>query len=297
MRRLTTALLALSLLVAAPQSAGAQLPVTDGANLAARLVEYAMQGLQYAEQIASAASLAEQVTQLDDQIEHLRDAANGRVAALSQAFAQLSSDPASLLRDGGVNWTGRLSGDSPGLVQALLQMDGSSLVDHLQGELDAADAVGETDLLNLYPGDPNRGTRLAGQWRTRREAGDRIRAADFASAEAAGRIATLLDNAQQRLAGRRAQAQLSNTALQQAMVANQLTAAEVDLGLAQLLAIQAQQEALQRHEAELIERERLQQWVQRERDRLASLQALQAAEENRRAANRTFLLLPTRHGN
>lgn len=294
-RTLAPALLVAAASAASPRPAQAQWVVWDPTNFGQAVARYALQGSQYATQllelreaINTVTNLGRRIAQADSLISHQKDAANGRIAALTSSFTALTSDPASLLKNAGVSWANSLSGTSPQLVDALVNMDGNSLVTHLQGELQAADAVSDADLLSLYP-NPVRGTQLAEAWRTGRESGDRIRAADFAAAEAAGRVATLLDNAQQRLDGRRAQGQLSHTALQQAQVANQLTRAEIDLATAQLAAVQTQQEALARHEAELQARQRLARWVQRERDRQVSLGALLAAEEARRAAARDAL--------
>lgn len=287
-----------ALFAAAPASA--QLPVTDGANLAARAGEIVTQGLQYAEQVQSARSLVEQVAQLTRQIArldstytHLRDAANGRVGPLTQAFTALSGADASTLLDANFGaWRGRLRGDADDIVTAVEQMQDGSLSDFILNELDAADVITRPDLLTLYPADPARGARLADDWTRARERGDRIRAADLATAEAAGRLTALLEDAQTDIDGRRGQATLSHTALQQAHVANQLTAAEIDFALAQLLAVQAQQTALERTEAELQARADLERWAQREQARRTQLQQFQAAEQGRRAAARQWGRLP-----
>ena len=138
--------------------------------------------------------------------------------------------------------------------------------DYLLTELDAADAITDTDLLGLYPAGDARGTRIAADWTAARERGDRRRVPDLATAEAAGRLFALLEDAQTDIDGRRGQGELSHTALQQAQIANQLTAAEIEFARVQLLAIQAQQDALARHEAELQARTELERWVQREQD-------------------------------
>ena len=295
MRRFITALLVLPILLAAPQPASAQLamPVIDAANVAQAILTYKRLKKQLEEHVRTASRLRTRTTQAINQIRHLRDAANGRIGALRQSFSALSSDPVDLLLNADFGtWRTRLGGDSGDLVAALEDMQDGSLSAFLLDELNAADVISDADLLALYP-DTARGTQLAEAWRDGRESGDRVRAADYATAEAAGRVAAALSSAQTAVAGRRAQSQLSNTALQQAVVANQLTAAEVDLALAQLLAIQAQQEALHRHEAELIERRRLQQWVQRERDAQVRAQTYRNAEAGRRVGYRSaFRLRP-----
>ena len=289
-------LLALCTLVPA-RPARAQIPVTDGVNLAARLVEYAMQGLQYAENIQTVRNLVQQVQQLDDQIDHLRDAANGRIAALAATVTSFTSAPASLLRDIGVSWDAGFTPGSRDLLAAVMDMDGSSLVNYLQSELDAADVVGEADLLNLFPTDPDRGVALAERWNEQRERAERLRVADFATAEAAGRVTQQLEDAQGSIDLLRTNGNASTTALQQAALASQLTDSEINLAVAQLLALESQKTALQRQEQELAARQRLERWVQREQLRQNELQSILDAEESRRVAHRGLLRLPTRHGN
>ena len=303
MRRNPVCTLAPALLVAAasaasPRPAQAQWVVWDPTNFGQAVARYALQGSQYATQllelreaINTVTNLGRRIAQADSLISHQKDAANGRIAALTSSFTALTSDPASLLKSAGVSWANSLSGTSPQLVDALVNMDGGSLVTYLQAELQAADNVSEAELRTLYPSNLARGTQLAEAWRTGRESGDRIRGGDFLAADAAGRVAALLDNAQQRLAGRRGQGQLSHTALQQAQVANQLTQAEIDLATAQLLVIQAQQDAIARQQAELVERQRLEQWVQRERDAQARTRTYLADEDAREAAYRDALRL------
>ena len=302
MRRFHPRSIALAALIAAgtassPQTATAQFVVFDPSNLGQQIVGYALQGLEYAEATQAVINLGRQIQQLDDQIDHLRDAATGRIAAMTAAFTQLSSDPASLLKDVGVGWATDFTGSSADLLDEILDMDGGSLVTHLTGELRAADVVGEADLLGLYAQEPDRGVALAEAWARRRESADRVRAGDFATAEAAGRVTALLANAQTSIAGRRGQSNLSTTALQQAQVANQLTEAEINVALAQLLAVQAQQSILERQEQELIARQRLERWVAAEAAWQIELQELQDAEDGRVAEYRRWLRLPERHGN
>ena len=301
--------LALAVLIAAasastPQTAKAQFVVWDPGNFAqavtdqvTRIAQYALQGLEYAEAVQGVANLVRQVQQLDDQIAHLRDAAAGRIGPLTSAFSALATADASLLLnvDFGA-WRNQLSGTSNALATALGDMDNTSLSDYLLTELNAADVVTDVDLLGLYPGDPARSNQLAADWTEARERADRLRVADLATAEAGGRLFTLLEDAQIDIDGRRGQAQLSHTALQQAQIANQLTAAEIEFARAQLLGIQAQQDAIARHEAELLARQRLAEWFQQEQARSAQLQQFQAAEEARRAAARQWGRLCERPG-
>ncbi len=286
MRRFATAaLIAAGLLASSPRPASAQWVVFDPTSWAQSLVDYTMQGLQYAEALTTVRNLIRQVAQLDSTYTHMKDAANGRIGQLTDAFSALSSADASLLLDADFGtWRNRLAGTSNNLVGALEDMDGTSLSDYLLNELAAADAVTDTDLLGLYPPGDARGSRIAAAWTDGRQRGDRRRVPDLATAEAAGRLFALLEDAQTDIDGRRGQGELSHTALQQAQIANQLTAAEIEFARAQLLAIQAQQDALARHEAELQARAELERWLQREQDAQQRAQDIAAAAAARSAA-------------
>ena len=291
--------LALAVLIAAaaastPQTAKAQFVVFDPANLGQAVVdytmrglEYAMQGLEYAEAVQGVIHLGRQIAQLDSTFAHMRDAANGRIGQLTDAFAALSSADASLLLDADFGaWRNRLTGTSNDLATALEDMEDASLADYLLAELDAADVISAADLLGLYPNNPNRGLQLSNAFQEQRQRSDRLRVADLATAEAAGRLTTLLEAAQDDIDGRRGQGELSHTALQQAQIANQLTAAEIEFARAQLHAIQAQQAAIARHEAELLQRQRLDRWFQEETAAAAQRGTIRLAEEGRRAQHR-----------
>ena len=282
-------------LAARPAPTAAQFVVVDPANLSqavadqiTRAAQYVLQGLQYAEDVQSAARLAQQITQLDDTFNHMRDAANGRVGQLISGFNQLSTADAQTLLDADFGtWRNQLSGSSTQLAAELSSMNGSSLSDFMVTELAAAADVTEPQLRALFPNNPNVSAELAADWVNARERADRIRAADLATAEAAGRVTALLQAAQVDIDGRRGQGQLSHTALQQAQLANQLTAAEMDVALAQLQAIQAQQAALAHHEAELLYRTRMAEWLAREQAAQGRAVTYATGAEQRRAAWQT----------
>ena len=294
-RLLPAAALALAALSAQPRPADAQFVVWDPGNFAGaaahqitRVAQYTLQGLQYAEDVQSAARLAQQITQLDDTYNHMLDAANGRVGQLLSGFNQLSTADAQTLLDADFGaWRNQLSGSSTQLAAELSSMNGSSLSDFLVTELAAAADVTEPQLRALFPNNPTASAELAADWADARERADRIRAADLATAEAAGRVTALLQAAQADIDGRRGQGQLSHTALQQAQLANQLTAAEMDVALAQLQAIQAQQAALAHHEAELLYRTRMAEWLAREQAAQARAATYSGGAEQRRAAWQT----------
>ena len=274
-----------------PRRAAAQFVVWDPGNFAqavtdqiTRVAQYALQGLDYAESVQAVLNLAEQIRQLDETYTHLQDAANGRIGQLTSAFQQLSDADASTLLDADFgSWKSRLSGSSQDIADALGGMDGESLSSFLLDDLAAATDVNVGALRGLFPDNTQLGDSMAVQWERGRERGDRIRAADLATAEAAGRVTELLRAAQVDIDGRKGQGELSHTALQQAQIANQLTAGEMQVALAQLEAIRVQQAALTRHEAELLHRARLARWVEIERAAQQRATGYRASIEARRA--------------
>ena len=296
-RLLAAAAIVAAGIVAQPRSAAAQFVVWDPGNFAqavadqvTRVAQLAQQALELAEAVQGVTHLATQIAQLDSTYAHMQEAAMGRVGQLTAPFTNLSTaDAQTLLNADFGSWQNRLSGTSGDVAAALASLDGSSLSDFLVTELDAADAVGDADFRGLFPNNQAASDEMADAWTAAREHGDRIRAADLATAEAAGRVTALLQAAQVDIDGRRGQAELSHTALQQAQIANQLTAAEMQVAIAQLQAIEMQQEALSRHEGELLHRAALERWVARERAAQARAADYLAASEGQRAAWRDFL--------
>ena len=276
--------LAIAAALLTPTHAHAQIPfVSDLGAITQRGIIIAQQLTQIGHQLTSITTLRQQFDELEDQLEHMRDEALGQVGPLGDAFAALSrADAQTLLNAEFGSWRNRLSGTSGNVAAALASLDGSSLSDFLVNELDAADAVGDADLRALFSNN-NLSDAMADDWTAGRERGDRIRAGDLATAEAAGRVTALLRAAQVDIDGRRGQTELSHTALQQAQLANQLTAAEMQIALAQLQALEAQQEALARHEAELLHRAQLERWVARERAAQTRATTYRTALDGRRA--------------
>lgn len=223
-----------------------------------RAIIIAQQLTQIGHQITSITTLRQQFDELEDQLEHMRDEALGQVGELTSSFDQLSSAPADLL-DSTVSWANAFTGDTRTLANAVLGMgsNSGSLVSHWQTALAAADSIGETEIRALLPADSS----FAVRWRERRAVVERRQAGDYPVFEAAGRLSVLLDSAQASLNGLRAETNLSNTALQQLQLANQLTESEIAIARAQLMALTAVQDGLQRQERELQERRALQAWA------------------------------------
>lgn len=269
--------LALCALVAAgaaatPRPSSAQWVVFDPANLGQAVtgfvqdgLAYATQILEYAEAVQGVLHLGRQVEQLDSTYAHQKQAWAGELGKLGSLFSALSTADASTLLDADFgSWRNQLQGAAGSLTGALGSMDGASLSSYLLNELNTADDVTAAQLRALYPNHPEKGDSLAARWTRGRERGDKIRAGDFATAEAAGRVVALLEDVQTDIDQRKGQTELAHTALQQAMLSAQLTGGELDVALAQLEALRLQRDALARQEAELMHRAAMVAWLARE---------------------------------
>ncbi|MCY3745087.1 MAG: hypothetical protein OXH05_02555 [Acidobacteria bacterium] len=240
---------------------------------------------------------------ITEEINRARQEALGTLAnaALPQSFRQLSSDPTELLKHTAAPAWAASFRDADTLLFArelteLTDPQGADLTTVWRDILSAADAVGEAEILALFPTQPAARQRAVESWRTQRDAAERRLAADFAALDAARELAQQLSDSQTSIATLRAQTNLSGTALQQALLAAQLTQAELQVATNQLLTLQALRELQESHEGERERRGALTDWAsahttartQRE-DTVTWLQA------NATAMGRG-LLLPTAYG-
>ena len=248
-------------------------------------------------QVTMIRELGNSVTNLENQLQQMRDEALGRVGFLADAFDQLSSDPASLFADGPLPWAEDFGGDALPYVQALANMGspGNALTNQWRQQLANADVIGVTDIQGLFS-DPILGFEAAEGWQAQRDVSDRQRVFDYATFDAAERLTEILASAEVSLAAVRGQTNLSPTALQQAQVATQLTSGEIAVAQAQLAAYSEIRDALERQSDELIRRRDLERWVAAERAARAGVAAAQAANAARSQGYRDALLLPEMHG-
>ncbi|MCY3746115.1 MAG: hypothetical protein OXH05_07760 [Acidobacteria bacterium] len=202
---------------------------------------------------------------ITEEINRARQEALGTLAnaALPQSFRQLSSDPTELLKHTAAPAWAASFRDADTLLFArelteLTDPQGADLTTVWRDILSAADAVGEAEILALFPTQPAARQRAVESWRTQRDAAERRLAADFAALDAARELAQQLSDSQTSIATLRAQTNLSGTALQQALLSAQLTQAELQVATNQLLALRAIRELQESHENERDRRSSLQ---------------------------------------
>ena len=295
-RRGFVALMLPALLFASVQDGQAILGVITSA--AQRAIIIAQQLTQIGHQISTLREARESVDNLEDTLEQMRDEALGEIGALSDAFAELSSAPASLLGSGGLSWASDFSGEVLPVVQALSSLGGAGdvLTNQWRQQLADADNVNASDILALFD-DPDVGAEAVAALEARRIDGDRQRVYDYAAMDAAERLAETLEAAQLSLAGVRGQTNLSETALQQASVTSQITTGEIEVAQAQLSAYTDIRDAVDRQAAEVQRRRELARWVAAEQDSRERIARANAANAARTQLYRDALLLPGGGGN
>jgi len=253
------ALLLPLLLLASPAPASAQF---DFGSWIQRATIIANQITQIRNQVRELRSMASQLTELEDQLDHMERAAKGQIDALLAPFSRLAAEPAGLVSDG-LAWGSDFQGAARETVTAVRDMGsaGRSLTGLWQGAQDAADRVGEADILALFGGlPPGVAARAADDFRRAREAAGRQRVFDYAALDAAAALAETVESAQSSFTGLAANGNLSNTALQQAQVAAALSQGRIDAAVAQVLAHEAAREASRARLAELDRLDRLAEW-------------------------------------
>ena len=220
------------------------------------------QGIQITNQVRQITTMGGQLTELKDQFRHLKDQALGSVGALTQSFSDLASVPSALVSDG-MGWKNDFTGEALGLVNAVEEMgnSGKSFTQSWRSKLQQADRVGEQDILGLFADHPaTLGARAAENYRNARERGDKRLVLDHALSDAAAELTDAVRSALDSYDGLRNNVNTSNTALQQAAVAGQVTEGQLIAAMAQLMAYQAAREAAEDYEKEIRRRERLAQW-------------------------------------
>ena len=254
-------------------------------------------------QIGQAVTMISQLrstsSRLQQQLTQLREDALGQIGALTQTIQQLSGDPAKLI-DGTVPWTGDFLNPETiqlaGVLTDLKDTGANTLTTHWRTALANADQIGETDVLGLFPDHPDSGQAAAEALELQRDRIEQQMAADYAAFDAAETLTELLAGAQTNLEDLRGQTNLSGTALQQAQMAGQLTGAEIQVAVAQVVGYNAVRDTLHRQRREVERRRYLSRWTDAELDVASRLAAHTATLAANAADLENGLLLPSRHG-
>ena len=82
------------------------------------------QATQIANQIRQMSAMTGQITKLEEQLDHMREAARGEVDALTDPFADLAAGTVDLVSDG-LDWSSEFRGGAGELVRAVREMGSS----------------------------------------------------------------------------------------------------------------------------------------------------------------------------
>ncbi|MDE2972476.1 MAG: hypothetical protein OXU35_09240 [Acidobacteriota bacterium] len=277
-----------------------------GSTPAAALLDFlsgpaiiANQITQIAQAVTMIGHLRSSSDRLQQQLTQLREEALGQIGQLTQSIQQLSGDPAKLI-DGTVPWTGDFLNPETiqlaGVITDLKDAGANTLTTHWRTALANADQIGETDMLGLFPGHPESGQAAAEALELQRDRIEQQMAADYAAFDAAETLTELIADAQTSLEDLRGQTNLSGTALQQAQMAGQLTGAEIQVAVAQLVGYNTVRDTLHRQRREVERRRYLSRWTDAELDVASRLAAHTATLTANAADLESGLLLPSRHG-
>ena len=257
-KRLIT-LIAIGALIGAVQSGTAQ-------DTAAYLVMIVNQGTQISNQVQALMRMDTHITQLTGQFEHLRDSALGQIGAIADPIADLVAVPTDLLnttRD----WHADFTGQAGSLIDALTELgNGTSLSESWRDVLETADTVTEADIRNVYQSGADDVVRT---FERRRNYADRSVVLAHARADAAASLAATAVETQEKIDTVAGENNVSATALQQAVLAGNLSQGQLLAAHAQMEAWDASAAAAAAYSAEVARR-------QIEAQRLANRAALEA---------------------
>ena len=264
-------LIVLFAIVALIGSAGFETVTAQDGGVAAYLVMIANQGTQITNQLTALTRMTAHIDQLTGQFEHLKESALGQIGAITDPIADLVAVPTDLLnttRD----WHSDFTGPAGSLVTALTELsDGTSLSERWRAVLQAADTVTEADIRNVYPGSADRPVAV---FQRRRDYADRSIVLAHARADAAASLAATAVEVQDKIDTVAGQNNVSDTALQQAVLAGNLSQGQLLAALAQMEAWDASAAAAAAYSAEVARRQiEAQRWANR-----AALEAQWALE-------------------
>ena len=264
-KRLIT-LIAIGALIGAVQSGTAQ-------DTAAYLVMIANQGTQISNQVQALMRMDTHITQLTGQFEHLRNSALGQIGAIADPIADLVAVPTDLLNTAR-DWHADFTGEAGSLIDALTELgNGTSLSESWRDVLETADTVTAADIRNVYQSGADDVVRT---FERRRNYADRSVVLAHARADAAASLAATAVETQEKIDTVAGENNVSDTALQQAILAGNLSQGQLTTALAQMEAIEASAAAAAAYNAEVARREA-------EARRLADRAALEAQWAEERA--------------
>ena len=241
------------------------------------LVMIANQGTQISNQVQALTRMDSHIAQLTGQFEHLKESALGQIGAIADPITDLIAVPTDLLTTAR-DWHSDFTGPVGDMVTAITDLaDGTSFSESWRDVLQASDTVTAADIRNIYQSDSNAVDAAVATFERQRDYADRSVVLSHARADAAASLAATAAEVQGKIDTVAGENNLSDTALQQAILAGNLSQGQLLAALAQMEAWDASAAAAEAYNAEVVRREI-------EGRRLADRAALEAQWAQQQAA-------------
>ena len=270
MKKTLISFIAVVALISAVRSGTAQ-------DSAAYLVMIANQGTQISNQVQALTRMTRHINQLTGQFEHLKQSALGQIGAIASPITELIAVPTDLLHSAR-DWHSDFTGPVADMVTAVTALSGgTSFSESWRDVLQQADTVSAADIRNIYQVGPHAADAAAATFERQRDYADRSVVLSHARADAAASLAATAAEVQDKIDTVAGENNVSDTALQQAVLAGNLSQGQLLAAMAQMEAWDASAAAAEAYNAELMRREI-------EARRLAERAALEAQWAQQQAA-------------
>ena len=270
MKKTLIAFIAVVALISAVRSGTAQ-------DSAAYLVMIANQGTQISNQVQALTRMTRHINQLTGQFEHLKQSALGQIGAIASPITELIAVPTDLLHSAR-DWHSDFTGPVADMVTAVTALSGgTSFSESWRDVLQQADTVSAADIRTIYQSGPHAADAAAATFERQRDYADRSVVLSHARADAAASLAATAAEVQDKIDTVAGENNVSDTALQQAVLAGNLSQGQLLAAMAQMEAWDASAAAAEAYNAELMRREI-------EARRLAERAALEAQWAQQQAA-------------
>ena len=213
------------------------------------------QGTQNTNQGLALARMDTHIGQLTGQFEHLKESALGQIGAITDPIADLIAVPTDLLNTAR-DWHSDFTGQASSLIDALTELDGgTSLSESWRDVLQEADTVTAADIRNIYQSNSNAADAAVATFERQRDHADRSVVLAHARADAAASLAATAAEVQDKIDTVAGENNVSDTALQQAILAGNLSQGQLLAAMAQMEAWDASAAAAEAYNAEVVRRE------------------------------------------
>ena len=195
------------------------------------------------------------ITQLTGQFEHLKESALGQIGAITDPIADLVAVPTGLLNTAR-DWHSDFTGSAGDMVTAVTGLSGgTSFSESWRDVLQASDTVSVAGIRTIYQSGPNAADAAAATFERQRDYADRSVVLSHARADAAASLAATAAEVQVKIDTVAGENNVSDTALQQAVLAGNLSQGQLLAAMAQMEAWDASAAAAEAYNAELMRRE------------------------------------------